>query len=234
MTGSGNNTWLINGAEPALVDAGVGATAHIEAIAAALGGRVLTRVLVTHGHVDHASGVPALQAKWPAIEACKWLDGDERGWTRLRDGQVIQAGDATLTVVYTPGHAIDHVCFWDQAARDLYAGDMVARGTTVMIPASRGGGLRAYLSSLDHLAALRPARILPGHGPVIEDPLEVIAEYVEHRRMREAQVASCLLDGLTNPDAIVARLYPALPIALRPAARATVEAHVQKLREDGL
>ena len=43
-----------------------------------------------------------------------------------------------------------------------------------MIPAGRGGNLREYLASLDRLAALRPARIYPGHGDVIENPLEVI------------------------------------------------------------
>ena len=52
MTGAGNNTWLLDGALPALVDAGVGAPAHLDAIAAALAGRPLARVLVTHGFTD--------------------------------------------------------------------------------------------------------------------------------------------------------------------------------------
>ncbi len=111
---------------------------------------------------------------------------------------------------------------------------MVVRGTTVMIPANRGGGLRAYMTSLERLAALSPARILPGHGPIIDDPLALIAEYLDHRRMRDAQVAGCLRDGLSDPDAIVRRLYPGLPPALLFAARATIESHIQKLREDGL
>lgn len=242
LTGPGNNTWLLDGAEPALIDAGVGVPAHVDAVAAALGGRALRRVLVTHGHSDHASGVPALKARWPSLEACKWVvpgdapgvPGDAPGWTGLADGQRIRAGDADLTVVHTPGHALDHVCFWNADTRDLYAGDMVVRGTTVMIPAGRGGGLRAYMTSLERLAALQPARIFPGHGPVIEDPLALIAEYLEHRRMREAQVAACLREGLADPAAIVARLYPGLSPGLQSVAGATIEAHIQKLREDGL
>ena len=55
LTGRGNNTWLLDGAEPALIDAGLGDRAHLDAIARALGGRPLARVLVTHGHPDHAS-----------------------------------------------------------------------------------------------------------------------------------------------------------------------------------
>ena len=240
LTGPGNNTWLLDDAEPALIDAGVGVPAHVDAIAAALGGRTLCRVLVTHGHSDHASGVPALKRRWPSLDACKWMGAGETaetgdtGWTNLADGQQIRAGDALLTVIHTPGHALDHVCFWNAATRDLYAGDMVVRGTTVMIPGGRGGGLRAYMASLERMAALAPARIFPGHGPVIADPLALIAEYLEHRRMRDAQVAACLREGLTDPDAIVARLYPGLPSALLFAARATIDAHILKLREDGL
>ena len=226
LTGRGNNTWLIDGVEPTLVDAGVGVPAHLDAIDAALGGRALQRVLVTHGHADHASGVPSLRARWPLLEACKWVVDDETGWTALGDGQQVRAGDDALTVVHTPGHALDHVCFWHAASRSLYAGDMVVRGSTIMIPAGRGGGVRAYLASLDRIRALEPARIFPGHGPIIDDPLALIDEYIAHRRMRDEQVAACLRDGVTDIDAIVRRIYPDLAPALAPAARATVEAHL--------
>jgi glyoxylase-like metal-dependent hydrolase (beta-lactamase superfamily II) len=235
LTGrAGNNTWLLDGAEPALVDAGVGVPAHVDAIAAALGGRALRRVLVTHGHSDHAAGVPALRARWPALEAWKWPGPGESGWRALAEGERIRAGDAALTIIHTPGHALDHVCFWDAASRDLYGGDMVVLGSTVMIPGDRGGGLRAYLASLERLAALAPARILPGHGPIIGDPAALIAEYLDHRRLRDTQVAACLAEGLTDPDAIVGRMYPDLPAPLRFAAVATIESHIRKLREDGL
>jgi glyoxylase-like metal-dependent hydrolase (beta-lactamase superfamily II) len=232
LTGQGNNTWLLDGAEPALIDAGVGAPAHLEALAQALGGRPLARVLVTHGHSDHASGLPALHARWPAAEAWKWPLEGESGWRPLTNGQRLIAGDAELIVVHTPGHARDHVCFWHGSAGDLYAGDMVAKGTSVMIPAGRGGNLGDYLRSLDRMAALAPARIYPGHGPVVERPLDLIAEYVEHRRQREAEVLACLADGVVDVDAIVERIYPEIAAAVRPAARLTVEAHLEKLRDE--
>jgi len=238
MTGQGNNTWLLDGDQPTLIDAGVGMPAHVDAIAKALDGRALKRVLVTHSHADHSSGIPALRARWPDVQVCvseHWVPAHpDLSGEGLRAEALVKAGDRDLTVVYTPGHAIDHICFWDAQSRDLYSGDMVVRGSTVMIPATRGGGLRAYLSSLERLAALKPARIYPGHGPIISDPLEVIATYLEHRRMRDAQVAACLADGIRDPDAIVARIYPDLASGLHAAARATVEAHLQKLAEEGI
>jgi glyoxylase-like metal-dependent hydrolase (beta-lactamase superfamily II) len=233
MTGSGNCTWLLDGGEPTLIDAGVGATPHVQAVAARLGGRHLARVLVTHGHADHASGAPALQARWPRVEIWKHSPEGAAGWRGLVDGQRIRAGDHELTVVHTPGHSIDHVCFWNGATRDLFAGDMLALGTTVMIPASRGGGMRAYMASLERLASLDPKRVFPGHGPIIDRPVDLIAQYLEHRRMREEQVRQCLAEGVVDPAAIVERLYPELPAALSAAARATIEAHIEKLREDG-
>lgn len=233
LTGRGNNTWLIDGAVPTLIDAGAGRPDHVDAVASALGGRALARVLVTHGHSDHAGGAPAIRARWPDVAIYKWLLPGEAGWLPLIDGERVAAGDTELTVIHTPGHARDHVCFWNAGTRDLYGGDMVALGTTIVIPGDRGGGLSAYIASLERLAALRPARILPGHGLIVDQPLELIAEYIEHRRMRESQVIQCLDDGVTDPDEIVARVYPELAVGLRPVARQTIEAHLGKLRAEG-
>jgi glyoxylase-like metal-dependent hydrolase (beta-lactamase superfamily II) len=233
LTGRGNNTWLLDGALPALVDAGVGAPAHVEAIADALGDRPLARVLVTHGHADHASGVPALRARWPALEVFKWPLPGEAGVSSLKDGDALAAGDDQLIVLHTPGHAPDHLCFWNSRTRALFAGDMVISGTTVMIPAGRGGNLRDYLASLGRLATLDAARIYPGHGPIIDAPARIIDEYLEHRRLRERQVLACLRDGVSDVDAMVTRIYPELDETLRPAARLTIEAHLEKLRDEG-
>ena len=234
LTGRGNNTWLLDGAAPTLIDAGTGVPTHLDALAAALGGRPLARVLVTHGHPDHASGVPALRERWPAIEVCAFagvrIDPPVRP---LADGEELPAGGARLVAVHTPGHAPDHLCFWDARRRWLFGGDLLMLGSTIMIPAGRGGNVRQYLASLDRVAALGPSRVFPGHGPIIDQPAELIAAYIEHRREREEQILRAIDAGAADVDSILPRVYPGLPEALEWPARVTIEAHLEKLREEG-
>lgn len=232
-TGDGNNTWFLDGAEPALIDAGTGEPAHLEALAEVLDGRPLARVLVTHDHPDHASGIPAIRDCWPDVEVLA-VAASCRPSRTLIDRERILAGDRVLHVVYTPGHAADHACFWDEGTRELYAGDMVRLDGSVLIPAGRGGHLRTYLASLDVMAALGARRLYPGHGPIVEDPAAVIGRTRDHRLAREVQIAACLASGLVTVEAILGHIYPDLPPALEAAARLTVEAHLEKLREDAV
>jgi glyoxylase-like metal-dependent hydrolase (beta-lactamase superfamily II) len=223
----GNNTWLVDGAEPLLVDAGVGERSHLDALAAALGGRALARVFLTHAHRDHAAGVPHLRAAWPDARIIGGPDGD-----LVIDGDWIPAGDGRVQVIATPGHSSDHACLWDAGARLLFAGDLLVSGGTVMIAASSGGSLRQYLDSLARVRALEPARVYPGHGPVIDAPLQLIDQYVAHRMERERQVIDALANGAATLDALVTAIYPSLADALRGAATETVLAHLRKLEDE--
>ena len=222
---TGNNTWLVDGAAPLLVDAGVGETSHLAALRAALGGRSLARVFLTHAHPDHAGGVPRLREEWPEVKIVVGAPAV--------DGRTIPAGDGILEIVPTPGHSPDHACLWDPASGALFAGDLMLEGGTIMIAASSGGSLREYLTSLARVRALAPARVYPGHGPIIEDAVALIDEYVAHRETRERQIVDLLGRGSSTIDAMVAAIYPGLDPALSGAARETVLAHLVKLEEEG-
>jgi glyoxylase-like metal-dependent hydrolase (beta-lactamase superfamily II) len=237
-TGTGNWTWLIPGRVPTLIDAGVGEPQHLDALEQALAGHALGQVFVTHGHADHASGAPAIASRMHGVRFRKvpWPERDAQWqvtWEALEEGASLQAGDTRLTAVHTPGHAPDHVCFWHAETRTLFGGDLVIQGTTVFIPAGLGGDLAAYLASLARVIALDPARILPAHGPLIENPVRLLRAYLDHRHAREAQIIDALRRGARDPDAIVAHVYRDLADALRGRARETVTAHLEKLEREG-
>jgi ribonuclease/clavin/mitogillin len=127
----------------------------------------------------------------------------------------VAAGDGDLRFIHTPGHAPDHVCFLDEDSQTLFCGDLVIADGSVVIPASHGGSLTAYLRSLDVIRALSPARILRAHGPEITDLPALVASYIDHRRHREADVLDAIEAGPVTLDTIVSRVYGDLSQALR-------------------
>lgn len=222
---TGNNTFLFPSSPAVLIDAGTGHSDHVEAVARALVGAQLRFVFITHGHVDHVSGVPAIKARWPTV----MVRGAEG--TPFRDGDLIACGGTQLRALHTPGHSPDHFSFLDERTNEVYTGDLVRMGGTVVIPASRGGDLRQYLDSLRRIRGLHPSRLLPAHGPAIEDPRAVIDEYLEHRAGRHRQVSELVQQGVTDVDRLVSQIYPALSPRLLDAARETVRAHLACLDE---
>jgi glyoxylase-like metal-dependent hydrolase (beta-lactamase superfamily II) len=119
-TGEGTNTYFLPGAVPTLIDAGAGEARHLDDVANLItetGARGLAQVIVTHGHVDHAGGAPALAKRWPDARFVKFPDAEYDArypapWAPLRDDELVTAGDTQLWAIHTPGHARDHLCFF--------------------------------------------------------------------------------------------------------------------------
>jgi glyoxylase-like metal-dependent hydrolase (beta-lactamase superfamily II) len=120
--------------------------------------------------------------------------------------------------------------------RVCFSGDTVLGEGSVFVPGD-GGGLAVYLDALARLGELELDAILPGHGPVVWDPAERIAHYIEHRLERERKVVAALEAGARTEDEILERAWDDAPIdtvpVLRTAAAATLEAHLEKLRAEG-
>ena len=231
MTGRGTNTYLVGRGELAVIDPGPDDEGHVEAIlaeAAAMGGRPAL-ILVTHSHLDHLPGAFALKrrAGVPIAAYAPILDVD----LPLRHEQRLTIGGMTLRALHTPGHAADHLCFLLEGEAALFSGDLIVGEGTVVI--GRDGELDEYLHSLESLLPLDLRTILPGHGPVIEDPRARIEEYIAHRHERERQIVAALEAGATTVAEIVEAVYAEVDPRLHPVAAQTVEAHLRKLRREG-
>ena len=96
-----------------------------------------------------------------------------------------------------------------------------------------GGSLAAYMDSLRLLQAEPIELIAPGHGPWITDPAAKLAEYVEHREMRERRLLAALERGERSREALLAEVWDDVPAEVRPAAAMVMQAHLDKLEAEG-
>ncbi|HEY6770937.1 MAG TPA: MBL fold metallo-hydrolase [Solirubrobacterales bacterium] len=213
MTLEGTNTYLVGRDPAAVIDPGPDIPEHIDAVRRAGDARGgIGTVLLTHDDADHLAGVDLLGIR-PE---------------RPDDGDVV----AGMTAIATPGHAAEHLAF--VLGRACFCGDLIlGEGSTIVGPRRLGGSLADYMRSLERLSELDLDVLYPGHGPEIHDPTAKIAEYVEHRLMRERRLVAALGRGERSRSALLAEIWDDVPDQLRPAAALAMEAHLEKLGEDG-
>ena len=211
----GTNTYVVDGW---VIDPGPDDEEHRERVVAAAGGAI-AGIVLTHGHPDHAEGAPALAERAGGV-AVECPAGGER----------IGPFDA----IATPGHAPDHVAL--RVGGVVFAGDTVL-GTGSVFVAPGGGAMAAYLDSLRRLRALEAEVIAPGHGPFVWDPAAKLDEYIDHRLERERRVVAALEAGARTRDELIDTAWDDVPFAeapvLRIAAGVTLDAHLEKLRDEG-
>jgi len=236
MTLDGTNTWVLR--EPdsersVVVDPGPQIEAHLDAIAEAAGDVQL--VLLTHGHLDHSEAARSFAERVGC--PVRALDPRHRlGDEGLGHGDVVSVDGLEVRVVGTPGHTGDSLSFVLPQERAVLTGDTVlGRGTTVV--AHPDGQLGAYLDSLHRLHRLAEAQevtvVWPGHGPVIENALDVLDFYLAHRAERLEQVREALQQvGETDnvPRRVVEIVYADVDPVLWGAAELSVRAQIDYLR----
>lgn len=238
FTFTGTQTHLVGTEDLAVIDPGPDDSAHIDALIAAIAGRPVTAILITHTHRDHSPASRALAAATAApIIGCAPLvvdmgprgdaafDGDYAPDRVLADGESVSGSGWTLSAVSTPGHTSNHLAFALPEAGALFSGDHVMGwSTTVVMPPD--GDMTAYLASLEKLQARDDRIYFPAHGEPVTNPAQHVRHLLGHRRQRERQILTVLDAGPATIPAMVAAMYPGLDARLQAAAAGSVLAHL--------
>lgn len=196
-------------------------------------------LVLTHTHSDHIGAVGTYVDRYDPLviahenytalfEKRTGIAADQT----MGDGDTIIAGDGTeMSVVSTPGHAVDHVAFAVES--DLISGDLVFESGSVYVGGD-GGNMRAYLESLELITISGYDRLFPGHGPVITNPTSTIERLLEHRLAREKTILTAIREGARTPEEVVAAVYDRDLSGIRDLAVKTTIAHLEKLADDGI
>ena len=168
------NAWLVDpGAEP---DVLLGALRRE--------GLRLRRVLLTHGHLDHISAIPAILEAFPGTPVTMHAEDAAWAFTEINSfppyvavlqtpatlqtcagGDVVADGGLRATVLHTPGHSPGGVCYLVEGG-PLLSGDTLFQGSCGRTDLP-GGNPAKLARSLRSLAALPPAtKVVSGHGPM--------------------------------------------------------------------
>ncbi|NBW07474.1 MAG: MBL fold metallo-hydrolase [Caulobacteraceae bacterium] len=256
FTFTGTGTYIVgrpeSGAAVAVIDPGPPDDAHLEALLAAVEGRRVSHVLVTHTHRDHsplarpfaeATGATILAARPPAqiIHASdsgqgEVLEEDEDAAFApdvvLTGGELIPGDGWTIEALATPGHASNHMAFVLREENALFSGDHVMGWSTTVV-APPDGDMADYMASLDAVIARNFTTLWPTHGAPVTDPGPFLIAYRAHRQVREDQILARLAAGDRRIAEMVPVLYAAVDQRLWPAASLSVLAHLTKLVRDG-
>jgi glyoxylase-like metal-dependent hydrolase (beta-lactamase superfamily II) len=246
FTYTGTQVHLVGTTDLAVIDPGPDDPAHIAALVAAIAGRPVTAIVVTHTHRDHSPATRPLAAITGApIVGCAPLALDDLGPRAdasfdadyapdrvLANGESVSGEGWTLTAIATPGHTSNHLAFALPESKALFSGDHVM-GWSTSIVSPPDGDMAAYMASLEKLLPRDDRIYYPGHGDPIENPQRLVRGMLGHRKQREGQILRLLRASSETIPAMVARMYVGIDPRLFPAAERSVLAHLIDLRQRG-
>ncbi len=223
------NAYLVGTDDALLVDP----SARDPALDAAVDGRDVAHVAITHAHPDHVGAVADYADRCGATVWGRSGRADRLARTAgVAPDRTFREGTAVgpATVVETPGHAADHVAF--RIADEALVGDLAVAGGSVAV-GGEDADLRAYLVSLRRLRHAGLDRLYPGHGPPVDDPDETLERLLAHRLERERRVLEAVRAGATTLEAVTEAAYRKDLSGVADLARLTVAAHLEKLARAG-
>ncbi len=147
----------------------------------------LTRILVTHAHLDHVGAVAELAKRFnvpiegPHQSDQFWIDQLEQQaqmfnaprvpaftptrW--LKQNDIITFGNVKLQVLHCPGHTPGHVVFFNKKSKLISVGDVLFKGSIGRTDFPRGDQTTLIHSIKQNLWPLDDeVQFIPGHGPM--------------------------------------------------------------------
>ncbi len=229
FTLDGTRTYRVGKRDIALVDPGPLSEDHVRALVSWIRDAREVRILLTHGHGDHAGAASALAGE---VGADVFGAGGLAQVSRpLEHGDSVSTDEGDLVAVHTPGHTMDHLSYHWRDRNALFAGDLLlGRGNTTWV-AEYPGCVADYLESLAGLRDLGLEVIYPAHGPPLTDPGRALDRFEGHRVARIRQVAKARQrDPAVTAEALVSEVYgETLPTGMAPAATRSLAALLEFL-----
>jgi glyoxylase-like metal-dependent hydrolase (beta-lactamase superfamily II) len=145
------NTLVDVGRDPAVLEA-------IKHAPTGIGQKRVSQVVLTHGHYDHVSMLPAIRELFsPVVYAFSpYLDNVD---VTVTDGDPLTLGDRTFEVIHTPGHSQDSICLYCARDKVLFAGD-----TPLIIRRPGDTYQPEFVQALQNICRRDVQRIYFGHG----------------------------------------------------------------------
>lgn len=250
-TFTGTNSFLIGTERVCVLDPGPDDPAHLAALMAAIDGRKVDAIVLTHTHTDHSALAKRLKT---TTGAPIWSGGPHRlsrparlfeinpvqgssDWGLvpdrvLADGESIDAGGVALKVLATPGHCANHLSFGVTGTPYMFTGDHVMGWSSTLV-AVPDGSMEDYLASIIKTTEAPFGHYLPAHGGEIADGPRHARALLAHRQARNEQIVECLGKGVQDRKGLLAAIYPQLSGRLRRAALMTLDAHIEYLSDRG-
>jgi glyoxylase-like metal-dependent hydrolase (beta-lactamase superfamily II) len=255
MTYLGTNTYILGRETLAIIDPGPDNPDHLAALVAAIAGRPVSHILLTHSHLDHSPLAATLRDRLGALTyafgdsragrsavmrqlADEGLAGGGEGIDHafspdctLKDGEVLSGSWGDITALHTPGHIGNHLCFvWNDA---IFTGDHVM-GWASSLVSPPDGDLTDFMASCSKLQGHGARIYYPGHGAPVMQPAARLAWLIDHRKKREAQILTTLTEKPATPAHITGAVYHDLAPGLTKAAERNVFAHLVDLYTRGI
>ena len=159
----------------------------------------------------------------------------------MQEGDELALGGGSFKVAAVPGHTPWCMLIHDEENGVAFSGDFllkdISSNALCQRPDVLSGGyksLKAYKASLQKVRGMKLQLVLPGHGDVIESPVQRIEELLTFIDERRRLIRDILASGTQTPFQIMNALFPGLPADELFLAISEIMGHLEILEEDGL